>query len=51
MKAEISSAKLSGPANLELIKSDLIAVGKIAQLSLSRADEIALEDVVFAEAQ
>jgi valyl-tRNA synthetase len=51
MKAEISSAKLSGPANLELIQSDLMAVGKIAQLTLSRADEIALEDVVFAEAQ
>ena len=51
MKAEISSAKLSGPASLELIKTDLMAVGKISELTLVLADEIALEDVVFAEAQ
>jgi hypothetical protein len=45
MKAEISSAKLSGPANLELIKSDLMAVGKISQLTLENSTEITLEDV------
>ena len=50
MKAEILSAELSGPAELAKLRSDLMAVGKIAQLTLSEG-ALALTKVEFAPAE
>jgi valyl-tRNA synthetase len=50
MKAEILSAELSGPAELAKLRSDLMAVGKIAQLALSEG-ALALTKVEFAPAE
>lgn len=51
MKAEIESAKLTGPASLGLILTDLKAVGRIAKLELQEGNEVILSEVVFAEPQ
>jgi valyl-tRNA synthetase len=50
MKAEILSAELSGPAEPAKLRSDLMAVGKIAQLTLSEG-ALALTKVEFAPAE
>ncbi len=50
MKAEILSAELSGPAELAKLRSDLMAVGKIAQLALSEG-ALALTKVEFDPAE
>jgi valyl-tRNA synthetase len=50
MKAEILSAELSGPSELAKLRSDLMAVGKIAQLTLSEG-ALALTKVEFAPAE
>ncbi len=50
MKAEILSAELSGPSELAKLRSDLMAVGKIAQLALSEG-ALALTKVEFAPAE
>ena len=49
MKAEILSAKLSGPIQLERFLSDLKAVGRIHSLELQVDNEVTLSEVVFAE--
>jgi valyl-tRNA synthetase len=48
-KTEVLSAVLAGPAFLGEAADDLRAVGKIAELSLVEADEIAVSDIVLAE--
>lgn len=50
MKAEILSAELSGPKELSKLRSDLMAVGKIAELKLSEGG-LALTKVEFAPAE
>ena len=50
MKAEISSAELSGPSNLTQLKADLMAVGKIANLNIVTGD-LELRKVEFAAAE
>jgi valyl-tRNA synthetase len=49
-KTEVASATLAGPAILAEGVDDLKAVGRIAELILVPADEIAVSDVVLAEA-
>ena len=49
MKAEILSARLSGPKELEHFLGDLKAVGRIHHLELHVDNEVALSEVVFAE--
>jgi valyl-tRNA synthetase len=51
MKAEITSATLTGPADLAKILTDLKAVGRITDLVLQQGNEVALSEVVFAEPQ
>ena len=51
MKAEIASARLTGPASLALILTDLKAVGRISNLELQEGNEVMLSEVVFAEPQ
>ena len=48
MKAPIESATLTGPDALQSMLSDLLAVGKIANLKLVVGDSVELTDVVFA---
>jgi valyl-tRNA synthetase len=48
-KTEVASATLAGPAILAEGADDLKAVGRIAELTLVTADEIAVSDVVLAE--
>lgn len=50
MKAEITTAELSGPAGLEDLKSDLMAVGKISSLEIVSGD-LDFRKVVFAPAE
>jgi valyl-tRNA synthetase len=49
MKAEIVSARLSGPKELEHFLGDLKAVGRIHHLELHVDNEVSLSEVVFAE--
>ena len=49
-KTEVLSATLTGPAFLAEAADDLKAVGRIAQLTFVEADEIAVTDIVLAEA-
>ncbi|MEP6843700.1 MAG: valine--tRNA ligase [Pseudolysinimonas sp.] len=49
-KTEVLSATLSGPAFLAAASDDLKAVGRIAELTFVEADEIAVTDIVLAEA-
>jgi len=49
-KTEVVSATLSGPAVLAEALDDLKAVGRIADLTLVEAAEIAVTDIVWAEA-
>ena len=49
-KTEVLSATLSGPAILAEAVDDLRAVGRIADLTLVEAPEIAVTDIVLAEA-
>ena len=51
MKAEITSATLTGTADLAKILTDLKAVGRITDLVLQQGNEVALSEVVFAEPQ
>jgi valyl-tRNA synthetase len=48
-KTEVVSATLAGPALLAEGADDLKAVGRIAELALVEADEIAVTDIVLAE--
>ncbi|MES1170628.1 MAG: class I tRNA ligase family protein [Leifsonia sp.] len=48
-KTEVLSATLSGPALLAEAVDDLKAVGRIADLTLVEADEIAITGIVLAE--
>ncbi len=48
-KTAVTSAVLAGPAFLADAADDLKAVGKIAELSLVEADEIAVTEIVLAE--
>jgi len=48
-KTAVTSAVLAGPAFLAEAADDLKAVGKIAELSLVEADEIAVSEIVLAE--
>ena len=48
-KTEVRSATLAGPALLALAADDLRAVGRIGELTLIEADEVAVTDVVLAE--
>ncbi|HWM33520.1 MAG TPA: valine--tRNA ligase [Pseudolysinimonas sp.] len=48
-KTEMLSATLAGPALLAEAVDDLTAVGRIAELALIEADEVAVTDVVLAE--
>jgi valyl-tRNA synthetase len=48
-KTEVVSATLAGPAMLADAADDLKAVGRIADLTLVEADEIAVTDIVLAE--
>ncbi len=48
-KTEVVSATLAGPAMLAEAADDLKAVGRIAELTLVEADEIAVTDIVLAE--
>jgi valyl-tRNA synthetase len=50
MKAEISAAQLSGPEELSLLKADLMAVGRISNLSIV-GGELELRKVEFAPAE
>ncbi len=50
MKAEITTAELAGPAGLEDLKSDLMAVGKISSLEIANGD-LDFRKVVFAPAE
>ena len=47
-KTEVLSATLAGPAMLAEAADDLKAVGRIAELTLVEADEIAVTDIVLA---
>jgi valyl-tRNA synthetase len=49
-KTEVVSATLAGPAMLAEAADDLKAVGRIAELTIVEADEIAVTDIVLAEA-
>ena len=49
-KTEVLSATLTGPAFLAEAADDLKAVGRIAELTFVEADEIAVTDIVLAEA-
>ncbi len=49
-KTEVLSATLAGPAILAEAADDLRAVGRIAELTLVEADEVAVTDIVLAEA-
>ncbi|AYF96971.1 valine--tRNA ligase [Protaetiibacter intestinalis] len=49
-KTEVRSATLAGPALLAEAADDLRAVGRIERLDLVTADEVAVTDVVLAEA-
>jgi len=49
-KTEVVSATLSGPAYLAEAADDLKAVGRIAELTFVEAAEIAVTDIVLAEA-
>ncbi|MEO5921173.1 MAG: valine--tRNA ligase [Pseudolysinimonas sp.] len=48
-KTEVVSATLSGPAILAEAADDLKAVGRIAELTVVEADEIAVTDIVLAD--
>jgi valyl-tRNA synthetase len=48
-KTEVASATLAGPAILAEGVDDLKAVGRIAELTLVTAEDIAVSDVVLAE--
>jgi valyl-tRNA synthetase len=48
-KTEVLSATLAGPAILAEAVDDLRAVGRIGELTLVQADEVAVSDVVLAE--
>ncbi|HTL40181.1 MAG TPA: valine--tRNA ligase [Pseudolysinimonas sp.] len=48
-KTEVLSATLAGPALIADAVDDLRAVGKIGELTLVEADEIAVTDIVLAE--
>ncbi|MFM1784275.1 MAG: valine--tRNA ligase, partial [Actinomycetota bacterium] len=50
MKAEITTAEISGPEKLVELKADLMAVGKIASLAISVGD-LELRKVEFAPAE
>jgi valyl-tRNA synthetase len=49
-KTEVLSATLAGPAILATAADDLKAVGRIAELTFVEADEIAVTEIVLAEA-
>ena len=49
-KTEVTSATIAGPALLSDAVDDLRAVGRIGELTLVEADEIAVTDIVLAEA-
>jgi valyl-tRNA synthetase len=49
-KTDVVSAALSGPAILAEALDDLKAVGRIADLTFVEAAEIAVTDIVWAEA-
>jgi valyl-tRNA synthetase len=48
-RTPVASATLSGPAAIAAAADDLRAVGRIAELTLVEADEIAVTDIVLAE--
>src|SRR5690606_14611597 len=48
-KTEVVSAVLAGPALLAEAAGDLKAVGRIQQLDLVEAEEVAVSDIVLAE--
>ena len=49
-KTEVLSATLAGPAIIAEAADDLRGVGRIAQLTVVEADEVAVTDIVLAEA-
>jgi len=48
-KTEVASATIAGPALLEDAREDLRAVGRIAELRFTDADEVAVSSIVLAE--
>ena len=48
-KTEVVSAVLAGPAMLAEAVDDLRAVGRIAELTLVEAEEVAVTEIVLAE--
>jgi len=48
-KTEVISAAIAGPAILSEVADDLKAVGRIAELTLTEAEEITVSDIVLAE--
>jgi valyl-tRNA synthetase len=49
-KTEVTSATIAGPGILSEAVEDLRAVGRIGQLTLVEADEVAVTDIVLAPA-
>jgi valyl-tRNA synthetase len=49
-KTEVLSATLAGPAIIAEAADDLRGVGRIAELTVVEADEVAVTDIVLAEA-
>lgn len=50
-KTEVASATLAGPALLSEAADDLKAVGRIAELTFSEADEVAVASIVLTKAE
>jgi valyl-tRNA synthetase len=48
-KTEVTSARLAGPALLQLASADLKAVGRIHSLEFAEAPDVAVTDIVLAE--
>ncbi len=48
-KTEVASATIAGPALLQDAGEDLRAVGRISELSFTKADEVAIAEIVLAE--
>ncbi|MCU1534846.1 MAG: valS, partial [Glaciihabitans sp.] len=48
-KTEVTSARLAGPALLQLASADLKAVGRIQSLEFAEAPDVAVTDIVLAE--
>lgn len=48
-KTEVASATIAGPALLKDAGEDLRAVGRISELSFTKADEVAIAEIVLAE--